>query len=265
MEPDESTPSRTHRMASWLEQLQLRRSRHLIAPSQTLAAVAQARGLDSVEVLRSPAFVEPTAHHDRIESEHLAERSYLLFVGRLERRKGIDALIAALPMVLREIPTAQMVFAGIDHDGSVRQRVQMHMPNEASRVHFLGALPHGALYPVVERARLVVLPSLVDNLPNAMLEAMALGIPVLGTYGASFDEVIEDGVSGFLVPPGDAERLATRIVQAWHAPDLRAIGLRGREVVAQFRPDVTTDAALTCYARASNRSRDDVSSREHPE
>ncbi len=70
----------------------------------------------------------------------------------------------------------------------------------ASRLVLIDNLPHRQLYPIIAAARLVVLPSLVDNLPNACLEAMGLGTAVIGTTGASFEELITDGVNGFLVP-----------------------------------------------------------------
>jgi glycosyltransferase involved in cell wall biosynthesis len=121
-------------------------------------------------------------------------------------------------------------------------RLQPHKGAER-RVRFLGEIRHEELYPVVRRARLVVLPSLSDNLPNAMLEAMALGRPVIGTIGTSFDEVIEDGVSGFLVRPGDSAALADTIVAAWRRTDLDEIGQRASDAVARFAPESSVAAA----------------------
>jgi len=85
----------------------------------------------------------------------------------------------------------------------------------ADRLIFIGQIPHEQLYPVISGARLVVLPSLIDNMPNACLEAMALGKPVVGTRGASFEEMIRDGETGFLVPAGDAGALADTLCSAW--------------------------------------------------
>jgi glycosyltransferase involved in cell wall biosynthesis len=85
----------------------------------------------------------------------------------------------------------------------------------------------------------VVLPSLVDNLPNACLEAMALGKPVIGTSGASFEELLTDGISGFLVPPGDPRALADRIIAVWDRPDLDSIGEAARRRAGELAPDRT--------------------------
>ncbi len=75
------------------------------------------------------------------------------------------------------------------------------------RVRVLPALRHEELWPLVSGSRFVVLPSRFDNLPNACLEAMALSKPVIATEEASFDELIETGVSGELVPQDSAKAL----------------------------------------------------------
>ena len=121
----------------------------------------------------------------------------------------------------------------------------------ADRLTFVDTLRHDQLYPVVAGARLAVLPSLVDNLPNACLEAMAFGVPVVGTLGASFDEVITDGETGFLVPPGDAQALAQRMIAAWRDPRLPEIGRAARAAMQEFAPDVTVPALERYYAEAA--------------
>jgi glycosyltransferase involved in cell wall biosynthesis len=130
----------------------------------------------------------------------------------------------------------------------------------ASRLHFLGETPHETLYPIMREARLIVLPSLVDNLPNAMLGAMALGRPVLGTIGASFDEVIEDGVSGFLVPAGDASALSRRIIEVWRDADLEKVGERARDRMREFRPEIAIKT-LTEYLRLAAAKPNDAGER----
>jgi glycosyltransferase involved in cell wall biosynthesis len=90
----------------------------------------------------------------------------------------------------------------------------------------------------------VVLPSLIDNLPNACLEAMALGKPVVGTRGASFEEMIRDGETGFLVPAGDAEALADTLCAAWREPRLDEIGRAAAAAVQAYAPQETVQAFL---------------------
>lgn len=72
---------------------------------------------------------------------------------------------------------------------------------------YLGVLTQQQLYPVIRYAEAVLIPSLVDNLPNACLEALSLDKIVIGTYGTSLEQMIDDGENGFLSEPGDADSL----------------------------------------------------------
>ena len=153
---------------------------------------------------------------------------YALFFGRLQMHKGFHILAQALPEFLRACPDARLVAVGPDggspDGGSMRAYARALCGPLAERVVFIDTLRHEQLYPVIAGARLAVLPSLVDNLPNACLEAMAFGVPVMGTIGASFDEIITDGADGFLVPAGDPAALAGKMIEAWMHPRLPEIG-----------------------------------------
>jgi glycosyltransferase involved in cell wall biosynthesis len=117
----------------------------------------------------------------------------------------------------------------------------------ADRVVVLDRLPHRQLYPVIAGAHLVVLPSLIENFPNACLEAMGLGKVVIGTVGTSFDELISDGATGFLVSPDNPEALADKLISAWIDPQLDAMGAAARETTLQFAPEITVETLLAYY------------------
>src|SRR5581483_2960293 len=105
---------------------------------------------------------------------------------------------------------------------------------------------------LVRHARLVVLPSLYENMSNAALEAMALERPVVGTRGTAFEELIEDGVSGFLAPPGDAAALSDCILAALARPDLVRIGEHAGERACQLEARVmAAQHARVCQEVAS--------------
>jgi glycosyltransferase involved in cell wall biosynthesis len=73
-------------------------------------------------------------------------------------------------------------------------------------------MPQSELFPFIPSARVVVLPSLWENLGNTTLETMQLGRPVVASWGSGFEEVVQDNISGFLAAPGDVESLGTRIL-----------------------------------------------------
>ncbi len=109
-------------------------------------------------------------------------------------------------------------------------------------------LPHSSLYPIIDRARLVVLPSMLDNFPNACLEAMGLGKVVIGTTGTTFDELIGDGVNGFLVPPDNPQALADKMIAAWTEPRLAEMSAAAKEQMLQFAPEQTIPSLLSYYS-----------------
>ena len=119
--------------------------------------------------------------------------------------------------------------------------------SSAARLVVLENLPHRQLYPVIAGAHLVALPSLIDNSPNSCLEAMGLGKVVIGTVGTSFDELISDGVTGFLVSPNRPEALAERIISAWIDPRLGEMAAAGRQTILKFSPERTVETLLTYY------------------
>jgi glycosyltransferase involved in cell wall biosynthesis len=227
------------RIREWLELAALRRADAVYAPSQVISRTYRELDHLEVDVLAPPFFIETASTDDSIYREHLEGLKYLLFFGRFDPAKGIHVLIEALNRVLPEIADLRFVFVGRSDSPDALSPLQQF----ADRVHYLGVLPHSQLYPVLRQAHGVVLPSLADNLPNTCLESMACGQPVIGTDGASFEELIEHRVSGFLVERGDPESLGRAIKELWELPDAehRAMKARARERMHRFDPDRACD------------------------
>lgn len=197
-----------------LERAQTRRSDGIISPTRALASIVG----EAWHIAPERITVVPTgsANAGIAESangpvpESLQGHPYLLYFGRLERRKGVHILGEALPAVLDAHPTLRAVFVGEDMTLGGRpfaELIRERNARHADRLIFLPRLPQRELFPIIRGARLVVLPSLWENLANTCLEAMQLGRPVVATWGCGFEEVIQDGVSGALVPPADAAKL----------------------------------------------------------
>ncbi len=102
---------------------------------------------------------------------------------------------------------------------------------------FSGALPKPQLYTVLRGAAAAIIPSIIDNLPNTAIESLLLGIPVIGTRGASIDELVTDGVTGELVPLHDVTGLAEAMVRAWSGASPAHCGFKWESPIAeQMRP-----------------------------
>lgn len=241
------------RLVHRLEKLQFQLSRNVYAPSFMLQEMLASKdGLNDVQVIRTPFYLENGNWDSSFYDQFLSGRQYLLYFGRFQTHKGFHILAQALPKFLELHPEAYAVLVGRDMRTplapSMADYARDHCGRFASRLVVLENLPHRKLFPIIAGARLVALPSLIDNLPNACLEAMGLGKVVIGTRGTSFDELIDDGVNGFLVAPNDASALTEKLISAWTDPQLVEMGAAAREAMEQFTPDKTVEALLSYYS-----------------
>ncbi len=138
-------------------------------------------------------------------------------VGRLSPEKGQWAAIGAFAEVVKSLPAARLVFAG---EGPDRARLEGRVAalGLGESVHFLGY--RSDVKEVFADLDLLVLSSDTEGLPNVVLEAMALGVPVVATAVGGTPELVKDGDTGWLVPPRDEERLARAMQDALADPGL---------------------------------------------
>jgi glycosyltransferase involved in cell wall biosynthesis len=166
----------------------------------------------------------------------------LLFVGRLAAIKGLLVLLDAVAALKPRHPGLRLVLVG---DGPDRRALEARAAalGLGEAVEFTGYLSQAAVAQRVKGCDLFVLPSFAEGVPVVLMEAMAARRAVVATRVAGVAELVEDGVAGALVPPGDPVALAARIGALLDDPGLRArMGEAGRaKVVAEF--DAAHEAA----------------------
>lgn len=151
--------------------------------------------------------------------------------GRLSPEKGFEVLAAAAEIVLRERPSTGFILFG---EGPERTNLQKQINAAGLGQNFVLAGFRADLDRFMPHFDLVALPSYTEGMPNVVLEALAAGVPVVGTAVGGTPELIEDGVSGYLIPAGDAEKLAERIRAALdNADELPDMGRKGRLCVQE--------------------------------
>lgn len=149
----------------------------------------------------------------------------ILYVGYEFERKGGSALLAAFQQVKVAIPEAELLIVG-------PRRIPEALPPGA---RLLGPVSSSELSQLYSRASLFVMPSLFEPFGLAFLEAMEFKLPCIGSNRCAMPEIIVEGETGFLVPPGDAHTLAEKIVYLLHRPELlHSMGERGRERARGF-------------------------------
>jgi glycosyltransferase involved in cell wall biosynthesis len=222
--------------AGWLEKWDVNVLRHadaVYAPSRFLADYVKQRYHLDVRVLRPPGELGSGLGS---QLTGLPKR-YLVHFGTLGSRKGSDWIARALPQAWACEPDFQMVWAGsIAADTLSRYRTLWGA--HADKIVCLGPLAKPDLYRVVAGSVASVLPSLVDNLPNTVIESLLLRVPVIGTMGASIDELVTDGVSGTLIPNGDEDALAAALIVAWQGKARwQTMGFQPPDILDEMRPD----------------------------
>jgi glycosyltransferase involved in cell wall biosynthesis len=138
-------------------------------------------------------------------------------VGRLNRTKGQDVLIRALPTLIEQLPQIEVEFIG---EGPERDRYQA-LADElevGANCRFIGLKPHDEVMHHMATSMLVVVPSRIDALGLVNIEALAVGTPVVGSSVGGIVEVISDQVNGYLVPPDDPIDLSEKILELLKNP-----------------------------------------------
>jgi glycosyltransferase involved in cell wall biosynthesis len=172
-------------------------------------------------------------------------RPRVLFVGRLAPQKGVDTLVAAAGLL--KDPCAQVLLVG---DGPERKALERETERlgVGDRLHFVGFVTHDRLPAAMAHADVLVLPSLYEELGTVLLEAMQAGLPIVASETGGIPDVIEDGVNGLLVPPGDPEALARRIDRILSDGDLaRRLSEGAQERGKDYDWEVLAERVLRVY------------------
>lgn len=215
-------------------------------------------GLEKAEVIPNPTAPVPPDQRWTLEA---CQRRRVLFVGRFDRLKGGDLVVEAFARVLDRVPEARLWLVGPDgecraDDGrtwSLEDFVRHRLPGalESRRVQWLGRQPFSALASLRRQAFACVVCSRYETYANTVIEAMALGCPVVAAGTAGIPEIVEDGVNGVLHRPGDAGDLGTKLVELLEDP-ARAAQL-GRQAAADcqrlFYPDAIALRLVAFYRR----------------
>ena len=206
----------------WLmERLAVTGTRYLYAPTHFVAGqVKKGYNIPHIDVIETPFFVEQPTSDLSVYEQYARAKSYILFFGRMTQMKGVHILVDALPEVLQQFKEMQVFFIGgsgpAPDSRPMPEYIRDKLKEFGDRVTVLESMRHDKLYPFIESAKVVVLPSLIDNLPNTCLEAMGLGKVIVATTGSCFEQVIENNVSGILVTPKDARKLSEGMSRAWN-------------------------------------------------
>lgn len=180
------------------------------------------------------------------------------FLGRVSREKGLEVLADAFERLLATRPDAVL---GIIGDGPWKDEFQ-HRLAHTGRAVFAGELGGDDLPRALSSAEIFAFPSTTDTFGNAVLEALACGVPAVVTDQGGPKEIVEEGCSGLIVPGGDANALAEALDLLLGDPALRRrLGEGGIRRSKRFSPEVSRDEHLAFYRHVCSASRAGSSAR----
>jgi glycosyltransferase involved in cell wall biosynthesis len=181
------------------------------------------------------------------KSDH--PRRDILFAGVLIPRKGIHHLLGAFALIAHDFPSARLVILGCELNKfyAAKLKALCKEYNLDGRVKFLGEVSQSELATRMDRALIFVLPTYSEGLPRVVFEAMAAGLPVIATAVSGIPEIVQDCITGFLIPPGDEKALAERLRWVLENPkEALVIGSRARAFV---RRRLSTRAYVQGYKK----------------
>ena len=214
---------RRESLRCWLEEKSITQQKSIYSPTRYVAQLTE-NNLSltdgAIKIIHTPFVRVDNAGSYKPPS---INRPYFLFFGRLSMMKGVHILIDATIEVFKKYQEIDLVFVGKSEIGpekkSMRNYILERSKDYRERLHLFDAIPHRDLFPVIEQAEFVVMPSLADNLPNALLETLSFGKRVIATSGSCFEEHLTNPDAGVLVEPGNVPALTQAIENMIKMPD----------------------------------------------
>ena len=185
----------------------------------------------------------------------------ILYFGGIIRKKGVLEIPHYFNRVIEKIPDAQLILIGQDMydkltgNVSTFQMMQQLFSDEAGlNVKFLGSVPYQEIKKYIEKATLCIFPSYAEALPVSWIEAMAMAKPVVASNIGWSKEVIDDGIDGFLVNPGQHTEYANKIIQFLQNKGLqKELGIAARKKIERkFSMSIVAQQSLLFYKSLIN-------------
>lgn len=251
------------KVTDYLEDISLMRADGVYSPSTLLAERIGKRTGKKIEVIESPYYPNIMNKEQKCDvgicSNNEMNFPYILTFGTLKLLKGIRVIGHCIYEVLNNNRKICWVFAGAQvpwknddgKDVNPMEYLKSSAGEHADRVIYMGKLGGERLRDLIQNAILCVMPSRIDNLPNACIEAMALGKVVIGTRGASFEQLIVDGENGFLIERENPVQLAKTVNAALrlNPAEIERMGSLAAVRIEAMSPEMIAEQLLSFYEK----------------
>ncbi len=240
------------KMLTLAELLSAKRCNIVFAPSRVTANAFAKDLRRKVAVIESPFFYDVDELDDSVYNEYLLRKKYVLFFGRLYAEKGVLVMADILYDFLKTNKDYYIVFCGKDDlikGKNAKNILRTSAKNFKDRLIFIDSLPHKKLYPIIKKSEFIILPSIMENFSNACVEAMYLKKVVIGTDGASFEQLICDGKNGLLCQINDPKSLLEKMQTAvdLDSEKKKVMEYRAYQRIKLLRPEIAVGRLVKLY------------------
>ena len=224
--------------------------KYVLDRSHTIIVLSQRWKIDiskitsnrNVLVVYNPVFLPELSNDVKIEHS-------ILYLGFIDKQKGIYDLLLAMKKVFSQYPDIKLLAGGTGEVEKVKVLVDELGLN--NNVKFLGWIEGDEKGGYLSQAQLFILVSYYEGLPMSLLEAMSYELPVITTPVGGIPEVVDDGLEGFIVQPGDVEAIAEALTKLLSSTELRKrMGKAGRKrIESGYTPSVVFPVLKSIYKK----------------
>lgn len=243
------------RMQRRLEGIVLKRARFITSPSEFLKnEVIKEFNIPSSKIKVVPYPIDERLLESKQHGSGVDKTVF--YAGRLEKRKGVHILQEAIPIVLKKFPQAMFMLFGQDSKDITKTGLEKYFYRLGcgEKVKVFPFCPKEELFNYLSKAGICVIPSLWDNSPNTVYEAMAAGKAIVATNVGGISELITNGITGLLIEPNNLYSLSQAIIDLLEDDvKRRQMGERARkEAIKRFKIENIIEERLKIYKNVKN-------------
>jgi glycosyltransferase involved in cell wall biosynthesis len=244
----------------YLQDKMLKSFQNIYGPSKIIADYIYSKLKKEVKIIETPFVMQNGALDNQLVNKikkNTNSSPYLLYFGSISQLKGLLDIGQIIEAFFLKYSKYYFVFIGKDilfNKRSTIKTIKLNAGKFEDRVLWFNSTPHHLLYPVIQNAEMVVLPSRLDNFPNTCIEAMAFGKVVIGTYKTSFEQLIDHKISGILCEHTNPKSLMEAIDygMSLSQEEKNKMGEKAQERVNALRPEIVVKQLLDYYNMVIN-------------
>ena len=225
---------------------------YILSPSVSMKKLVMEKwNIPGEKILLAPNPYYPSA--DLLNITTQSNLQTIIYIGRLETRKGVYNLAKAIPAVIKKNPEARFIFLGKDSRGpyrekSMKQAMLKEIGSFSANVSFINHVPLPEVPDVLTKAAIAVFPSLWENFPNVCLEAMSAGLGIVASCKGGMKDMLEDTGYSTLIDPHNVSAISDCIIQLLNNPSERIkAGQKNRDKASSYYGDRLITELINMY------------------